>query len=865
MRIRHIWTIFYRELMTYFNTVIGYVFMVVFLFLSVGLYMNTFFVANRIEMRSFFENMPLILAVFLPAISMRLWSEDRRGNTLELLLTLPMSVSSLMLGKFLAALAFFAITLLGTISVPILLSSLGTPDFGPIWGAYLGTLLLASYYLAIGIFISGFFQDQIVSFVLSMVICLGLWFTSTDFFAIVLDGSSPTLRLGTLCKEFVGIRFQNLSKGLLPLGDLFYFFLFSSCFLYLNQLYLKYRRPVRQLSFVGIVFLVCSSTIFLNGLISHLSLPKIDLTQQRLFTLSPYSQKILQTLPFPLSIHFYINEKESLPTNMRSLEQSVVDLLQELKLASKRNNQYYLNYFVSHPRIPPRLPQGESSELSPFEQTLAGEKNSLSAEELEEKKQDRQKLQYETRRLQWKGVNPFPKQTVESDTLEVREVYCSLAIFAMDQTEEILHLEHPRMLDHLEYEILNRIQKLMTRPPQIWVYAPREEDTPQNKFLRSQGMAIPPPRDPFRNVIDYLASFSHYQVRRFHLDRPFEGDLLILFQPEKLNARQEYELSRALSSGKPVLIANQSVLYDFRRYYEAYIPIQPSEKDIDHLLENYGLKIDPRMLLDENYFSARLYNDIPGMEQAKEFRIPFPIHLLVSKKNQHPELILMKGLSALPMVFASAFHFDLPKLEQLKLKIEVLCTSSEKSWFYRPRENKLTVQALTSKPSAQDTGGYPLALLATGHFPFLFEGKPRPAFPKRNPDQFENTPDVFFEEPPLEFEKKSGKLLLIGSSAMFAPENPHPTNFQEVLIFLKNGVDYLTLGEDIIQIRTKNTAVQKIDPSMKPSEKIKKKNYTLFFVPCLIILSGIWRFSFRYLQRKYYRTQIQSQKIRKVL
>ncbi|MEK7484547.1 MAG: Gldg family protein, partial [Planctomycetota bacterium] len=517
MKIRQIWTVFCRELSTYFNTVIGYVFIVAFLFLSVGLYMNTFFALNRLEIRSFFESMPLLLAVFLPAISMRLWSEDRRGNTLELLLTLPLSVTSIMLGKFLAALAFFSFALLGTLSVPILLYSLGEPDYGPILGAYLGTLLLASYYLALGTFLSGFFKDQIVAFVLTLICCIALWISSTDYFAFFLDGSWQSLHLGTFLKEYVGIRFQNLSKGLLPLGDLAYFVLFSTAFLYLNQLLIGHRRPIRPLAFSGISFLVLGTTLFGNACFTHLNLPKIDLTQSQIFTLSPSSKKILQSLEFPISLHFYINEKDSLPSDMRGLEQSVIDLLQELKQASLKENKYYLNYFVNHPRIPSKIPQGNEDALQKLQ---VQESETLSPEEIHRRHLEQEKLRYETERLQWKGITPFPKQTVEADTMEIRDVYSGIAISYLDELEEVVTPLQPGALDQLEYEIMNRIQKLMVPRPRILVYAPREEDTQKNQFLRSQGMAVPPPRDPFKGVIDYLSDFHQYQVARFDFDRP---------------------------------------------------------------------------------------------------------------------------------------------------------------------------------------------------------------------------------------------------------------------------------------------------------------------------------------------------------
>ena len=156
-------TIFRRDFTAYFTSPIGYIYMIVFLLISVGLYMTTFFVFPVADMRNFFGNMPLMLCIFIPAVTMRVWAEERKENTWEMLLTFPMKAWELVLGKFLATLAFFGLTLLATGTLPIMLMNLGNPDMGPILGGYFGTFLLGAFFLAIGIFVSGFCKDQIVA------------------------------------------------------------------------------------------------------------------------------------------------------------------------------------------------------------------------------------------------------------------------------------------------------------------------------------------------------------------------------------------------------------------------------------------------------------------------------------------------------------------------------------------------------------------------------------------------------------------------------------------------------------------------------------------------------------------------------
>ena len=169
---KNIVTIFRRDIAAYFTSPMGYIFMIVFLLLSVGLYITSFFTFPVANMHPYFRLLPILLCVFVPPVTMRVWAEERKENTWEMLLTFPMRARELVLGKFLASLAFLTITLAGTLTVPIMLIVLGNPDNGAIVGGYLGTLLLGAFFLSIGIFFSGLCKDQIVAFVVTLFVCL---------------------------------------------------------------------------------------------------------------------------------------------------------------------------------------------------------------------------------------------------------------------------------------------------------------------------------------------------------------------------------------------------------------------------------------------------------------------------------------------------------------------------------------------------------------------------------------------------------------------------------------------------------------------------------------------------------------------
>jgi ABC-2 type transport system permease protein len=235
--------IFKRELKQYFYSPIAYVFSVIFIVLNASLFMFHFFFFGTADMRSFFSTLPLVLGlIFIPAISMRLWSEDYKLNTIELLLTLPIKTEYIVLGKYMAGLVFYLAGLAGTLTIPIVLEVLGTPDWGPITGGYFGAILLGAFFLAIGIFISGFFSDQIVSLIITSLACGFLVLVGWQYVPMVIDGWMPGL--GGFLYNYIGVtrHFNDIERGVIDFKSIMYFISFSALFLYLNAKALERRK-----------------------------------------------------------------------------------------------------------------------------------------------------------------------------------------------------------------------------------------------------------------------------------------------------------------------------------------------------------------------------------------------------------------------------------------------------------------------------------------------------------------------------------------------------------------------------------------------------------------------------------------------
>ncbi|MFW5888685.1 MAG: ABC transporter permease subunit, partial [Patescibacteria group bacterium] len=232
--------LFKKELMSYFNSPIAYIFIAVFLMVGNWLFFDGFFLMERADMRSYFQLLPWMFLFLAPAVTMRLWAEEKKLGTIEFLLTLPVTNWQVVLGKFLGSLVFVFITLLLSAGLPITVSLLGNPDPGPIVAGYLGALFLGGAYLALGIFMSSLTKNQIVAFVLALVACFSAFIIGADF---VLAGApssvAPVMRFLGL-----GAHFHDIAKGVIDSKDIIYYLSFIFLFLWLNVKVLENRSNI---------------------------------------------------------------------------------------------------------------------------------------------------------------------------------------------------------------------------------------------------------------------------------------------------------------------------------------------------------------------------------------------------------------------------------------------------------------------------------------------------------------------------------------------------------------------------------------------------------------------------------------------
>lgn len=241
---KNIITIIKRELNSYFATPVAYVFIVIFLVMSGALtfYLGNFYERGQADLIPFFQFHPWLYLFLVPAIAMRLWAEERKTGSIELLMTLPISIAQSVIGKYLAAWMFIGIALILTFPIWITVNYLGNPDNGVILAAYLGSFLMAGGFLAIGSCISAATKNQVIAFIITVVIC----------FLFLLAGSSLVLNffkvwipqsiVDAISSLSFLTHYVSISKGVIDLRDIIYFFSLIGFWLYANTLIVDLKK-----------------------------------------------------------------------------------------------------------------------------------------------------------------------------------------------------------------------------------------------------------------------------------------------------------------------------------------------------------------------------------------------------------------------------------------------------------------------------------------------------------------------------------------------------------------------------------------------------------------------------------------------
>jgi len=324
-----------KEMALFFASPIGYLFLGAFLAVTLFIFFwaEAFFARNIADARPMFQWLPLLLLLLCSALTMRMWSEERRSGTLEFVTTLPVTTWSFVLGKFLACWALLGIALLLTLPLPLTVAYLGNLDWGPVLAGYLAAMLLGGAYIAIGLTISARSDNQIVSLILSTAACGAFYLIGAPILTnLVGNDVGAVLRgIGT------GSRFESITRGVLDFRDLYYYASLIAVFLALNVFALERQRWARdgdqhrhQAWRWGITLAV-ANLIIANVWIASLTWARVDVTQGRQYTISAATKNYIDQLREPLLIRGYFSSKTH--PLLAPLVPQMKDLLQEFEVA----------------------------------------------------------------------------------------------------------------------------------------------------------------------------------------------------------------------------------------------------------------------------------------------------------------------------------------------------------------------------------------------------------------------------------------------------------------------------------------------------------------------------------------------------
>ena len=241
---RNVWIIAKREFAGYFNTALALVFVVIFVALTsaFAFYVGNLFARGQADLLPFFQYHPWLYLMLVPAVAMRLWAEERKSGTIELLMTLPIAPWQAILGKFLAAWAFIGVALVLTFPIWITVNVLGSPDNGVIFASYIGSFLMAGAYLAIGSFISALTKNQVIAFIVAALICFLFLMAGLNLVLGFVRDWAPTFIVSGLESMSFLSHFQQITKGVISLSTLIFYFTLIAFFLFANTLAIEQKK-----------------------------------------------------------------------------------------------------------------------------------------------------------------------------------------------------------------------------------------------------------------------------------------------------------------------------------------------------------------------------------------------------------------------------------------------------------------------------------------------------------------------------------------------------------------------------------------------------------------------------------------------
>lgn len=537
-----------REFRSAFDLPIAYVFIAAFLILAALGGLLGFFDRGVADLRDYFAGLRYAFVLFAPAVSMRLWAEERRSRTFELLFTLPVKPWEVVLGKFLGALGLVVVAVALGAVLPITLSRWGQFDAGAIAAGYLGVVLLAAAEIALGLLVSALTDNQIVAFVGAAVASLLLLVAGEPALLgeaerlQVADSLVPlrTALVGALTRVGTGEHQDALARGVLDTRDLVYFFALTAFFLFANVIAVERRRGRVE---AVLAVLLAAAAFFLAEDVATRRAVRFDLTSRRAFSLHPGTKAAFAAADARLTIRCYLSR--DLPAGYERARRQLLDLLRELEAQGGRNVR--LEVFD---------PKGD------------------------------ERLVEQARR---EGILSTTHQQVSQESAETKVIWCGLSLLYAGKPPVAIPLPFTR--PNLEYDLSVAVRKLVQKAPRRVAWIELTDQQRSGFTLARQELA----RSYTVETVDLDA--------RQEVPKDFQTAVLVLDAgaASRLTDRHVYALDQFVMRQGSLVVLAEPMSVDMQTL-RAH-PVEGSR--IARAMERWGLSVPPRLLL------ARSGNMIP--------------------------------------------------------------------------------------------------------------------------------------------------------------------------------------------------------------------------------------------------------------
>jgi len=573
--------------------------------------------------------------------------------------------------------------------------------------------------------------------------------------------------------------------------------------------------------------------VLVNMIFDNINFGRFDFTSGQVYSISPATETILSNLEAPISVTYYVSSSEKMPTKWKNLERDVIDILKELKFASKGK----LDYTVFDPSVEEE------------KEAVEEEKEALAEEDSKDEKSVGAKKQNETRKkiaqkLYEKGVIPFGVQSTERDEFAVKRVYSSLVISYLDRKEDVIPEVRPETFGSLEYEIMSRIFKLISnKRPKVAFYPSQPEIPP---YMRQQYMMRQQEMPDLYEMAVQLLKESGYDVVRTNIksSEPIPEDIttLLVMVDQPMNQRQLYEIEKAVHRGVNLVLAAQTYNYNISggaSPSQFRVMAQASRLNVNSMTRNWGFEFDSKIFMDRlaGIIQVPVYQmRNMGMFQVQEQRfepVSKPVLIRVAETNINSEVSISNKIDELFYLYGGKLNLIDDVLESDKITENVvLFTSSEHSWT---RDSNAYGPLNTDEPAEEAMLRHqPLGIYLAGKFASSFVGQPKPDWPA-DPESGESAaPDTTRENLG---DAKPGKIIALGCANLFKSQLLQ--NFTSHRALLLNAVDALSLGDDLINIRSKNISIRRLRPTTM-TEKFWSKVFVVWLMPLAFVVLGIY-------------------------